>query len=42
MKVTEFPISPEAFELQQKLNQAFLKSLSEGSLQVVVKSAQEK
>lgn len=42
MKVTNLPFSPKAFELQQKLNEALLKALSDGSLQVIIKSAQEK
>ena len=36
MDVKSFPISPEAFELQQKLNAALLKTLSNGSLQVII------
>jgi hypothetical protein len=39
MKVIDFPFSQEAYDLQQSVNKAFLKSLSDGSLQVVVNSA---
>lgn len=41
MNVIGFPFSQEAFDLQQKLNKAILESISDGSVQVVVKPSKE-